>query len=210
LTEAFNRLPEEKKKAIIDVCIDEFSEYGYEKSSTNRIVKKLGIAKGSLFKYFNSKEDLFLYILELISKQMVDLFREDISDMPADIIDYIWELFNRKMKLLLENPKIYKFFMGISDFYRNSLFVDKFDAKIFPMTWELFNKFVEGIDETNLKFDAYIIISVIMMVIAGIRRDMYREMHPDISVDEIADKMKEFLGTMLNIFKGGMYISEKN
>lgn len=40
--------------------MDEFAEFGYEHANTNRVAKAAGISVGSLFKYFDSKEDLFV------------------------------------------------------------------------------------------------------------------------------------------------------
>ena len=53
--EKFNSLDEEKRQKILDAALMEFAEHGYEKASTNRIVKEAGIGKGMLFYYFKSK-----------------------------------------------------------------------------------------------------------------------------------------------------------
>ena len=63
-TPLFFELNVEKQQKIITAGISEFAGYGYENSSTNRIVKKAGISKGSLFKYFPAKEDFYFYVLE--------------------------------------------------------------------------------------------------------------------------------------------------
>ena len=47
--ESFENLPEDKKKRIIEASIEEFAKKGYEKASTNNIVKTAGISKGILF-----------------------------------------------------------------------------------------------------------------------------------------------------------------
>ncbi len=70
----FANLPEEKQQRIIIVALHEFAEYGFQQASLNRIVKELGIAKGSLYQYFKNKEDLFLYVFQcftLLVKQSV-------------------------------------------------------------------------------------------------------------------------------------------
>ncbi len=56
----FLRLPEEKKKRILDAAADEFTVYkeNYEKSKVQRIAEKAGIAVGSFYKYFFDKADL--------------------------------------------------------------------------------------------------------------------------------------------------------
>ena len=53
--DTFENLPEEKRKKILEICLDEFSENSYENSSTNTIVKRAGISKGILFHYFKNK-----------------------------------------------------------------------------------------------------------------------------------------------------------
>ncbi|MBT8406694.1 MAG: TetR/AcrR family transcriptional regulator [Deltaproteobacteria bacterium] len=60
----FTKLPFDKKERILDAAIDEFSRCGYEKASINRMVGRLGIAKGSIFQYFGSKKNLYFHIFE--------------------------------------------------------------------------------------------------------------------------------------------------
>ena len=70
----FANLPAAKRERIINAALREFAEYGYQQASLNRIVKELGIAKGSLYQYFKNKEDLFLYVFQcftLLVKQSV-------------------------------------------------------------------------------------------------------------------------------------------
>jgi len=63
---AFEKLPDEKKELILKICIEEFVENGYEKTSTDTITSRAGISKGILFHYFKSKKNLFLYIVNYI------------------------------------------------------------------------------------------------------------------------------------------------
>lgn len=60
----FLNLSEEKRRRIVQAALSEFAEKGYSKASVNAIVKATGIAKGSLYQYFHSKEQLFLYLFE--------------------------------------------------------------------------------------------------------------------------------------------------
>jgi len=60
MTELFGRIPEEKRERVIRTAMEEFASRGYENANTNRIAEKAGISVGSLYKYFASKEDLFL------------------------------------------------------------------------------------------------------------------------------------------------------
>jgi AcrR family transcriptional regulator len=60
LTELFGRIPEEKRNRIFDAAINEFATYGFMNANTNKIARRAEISVGSLFQYFENKEDLFL------------------------------------------------------------------------------------------------------------------------------------------------------
>ncbi|MFA9399134.1 MAG: TetR/AcrR family transcriptional regulator [Clostridiaceae bacterium] len=63
MNSAFENISEIKRNMIIKTCLKEFSIYGYENASTNRIVNSANISKGILFHYFKSKSNLFYYML---------------------------------------------------------------------------------------------------------------------------------------------------
>ena len=60
----FDNLPDEKRERVLAEATREFAEHGYHQASVNRIVSRLGIAKGSLFKYFGNKQGLFECLFE--------------------------------------------------------------------------------------------------------------------------------------------------
>lgn len=56
--ETFLNLSEEKKKKIIKAAQNEFERVPLEQASIKNIVENAGIARGSFYQYFESKEDL--------------------------------------------------------------------------------------------------------------------------------------------------------
>lgn len=60
--DTFERLDDDKRERILEAAAAEFSDHGFHKASVNRMVGELGIAKGSLFKYFGTKKGLFEYL----------------------------------------------------------------------------------------------------------------------------------------------------
>ncbi len=58
----FDNLDPHKQGRVLEESLQEFAEHGYHQASVNRIVGRLGIAKGSLFQYFGSKEGLFRHL----------------------------------------------------------------------------------------------------------------------------------------------------
>lgn len=69
-TELFEKQNKDKQKRIIEAAILEFSEKGFENANTNKIARNANISVGSLFKYFESKTDLFLYIVKLAEAEL--------------------------------------------------------------------------------------------------------------------------------------------
>ena len=55
---------EKTKRAILKAALGLFSKRGFQVTTTKEISRKAGIAEGTLFNYFRTKEDLALYFLE--------------------------------------------------------------------------------------------------------------------------------------------------
>ena len=51
---------EKRKKEIIDATLKLFSQKGYEATSMSQIAELAGIGKGTIYEYFESKEELIL------------------------------------------------------------------------------------------------------------------------------------------------------
>ena len=56
----FDNIPEEKRRKILNVAVNEFATKGFENANINTIAKKAQVSVGSLYKYFDTKTDLFL------------------------------------------------------------------------------------------------------------------------------------------------------
>ncbi|MFZ5642691.1 MAG: TetR/AcrR family transcriptional regulator [Bacillota bacterium] len=61
--ESFNKISEDKRNRILETAISEFAEHGFDSANINIIAQKAGISIGSMYKYFGSKENLFLTIV---------------------------------------------------------------------------------------------------------------------------------------------------
>ncbi|MBH9965835.1 TetR/AcrR family transcriptional regulator [[Bacillus] enclensis] len=53
-----------KRKAILETAVELFAEHGYNRTSMQQIADSIGISKGSLYSFFQSKEDLIISIYE--------------------------------------------------------------------------------------------------------------------------------------------------
>jgi len=59
----FKRISEAKQNKILDIAIEEFAENGFTNANINIIAQRAGISIGSMYKYFRSKEDLYLTVV---------------------------------------------------------------------------------------------------------------------------------------------------
>lgn len=71
----FFNLSKERQEEIIEICIEEFSTHDYESASLNRIIDKLGIAKGSFYRYFDNKTDLYEFLIDYVLEKKLNYIR---------------------------------------------------------------------------------------------------------------------------------------
>jgi TetR/AcrR family transcriptional regulator len=71
---------EAKRSRIVDAAMQHFAEHGYHAARVGDIAAKLGIAKGSIFQHFGSKDGLFFEVY----KRAVRSFSRYL-DAPADV-----------------------------------------------------------------------------------------------------------------------------
>jgi AcrR family transcriptional regulator len=58
----FAKLPPAQQQAILRAALDEFAAHGFHDASLNRVIEAAGISKGSMYYYFDGKEDLFAHV----------------------------------------------------------------------------------------------------------------------------------------------------
>ena len=86
--EAFNKLSQKKQGRILEAAIDEFAGHGYDSANINNIAQKAGVSVGSMYKYFDSKEDLYLKVVHL-GVETLKAALEDIVTREADLFNRI-------------------------------------------------------------------------------------------------------------------------
>jgi len=109
--ETFEKLPESRREQILQVCMEEFVRHGYINASTNRIVNRLGISKGVLFLYFKNKKSLYLYLVEHVSKLLIDDYFDHFGGGPVMVINVFDHLGEYYKKLLQEKPELILFML---------------------------------------------------------------------------------------------------
>lgn len=63
---------EERRNEILDVAERLFCAKGFDNTSTNDILEEIGIARGTLYYHFKSKEDILDAMIERLTNQMLE------------------------------------------------------------------------------------------------------------------------------------------
>ena len=113
-TKTFLNLSEEKKQAFIEACYEEFALNDYESASLNNIVKKLDIAKGSIYQYFKNKRELYFYLVEYASESRLSQVEDLLYDPKKDFFEILIENFIQKIKYENQHPLISGFLYNIT------------------------------------------------------------------------------------------------
>ncbi|AJQ59102.1 TetR/AcrR family transcriptional regulator [Bacillus thuringiensis] len=90
---------EERRKEILETAERLFLTKGYTKTTVNDILKEIGIAKGTFYHYFKSKEEVMDEIIMRIIKEDVTKAKRIVSNPDIPVLDKL-------IKILMEqSPK---------------------------------------------------------------------------------------------------------
>jgi len=71
----------EKRDAIFQAAIDVFAEFGYQNADVQEIARRAGVGKGTVYRYFTNKEQLFwatsLYVIQGWCEPLMPIWESD-------------------------------------------------------------------------------------------------------------------------------------
>ena len=95
---------EGKRNAILDAATHLFAERGFAGAPTSEISKRAGVAEGTLFTYFKSKDDLINVLYREIKLELADAM---MSDFPRkkNVRTRLQHVWNRYVEWGIANPE---------------------------------------------------------------------------------------------------------
>lgn len=103
--DTFFNLPQAKRENIINIALEEFATNTYKSASLTRIVERAGIAKGSMYQYFENKKDLYLYIIKLAADIKLSTITNSINLSSDDFFELYKELILASSNFDIEEPR---------------------------------------------------------------------------------------------------------
>ncbi|WP_111937177.1 TetR/AcrR family transcriptional regulator [Clostridium paraputrificum] len=135
---------EERKHEILDIAKELFIEKGYENTSIVNILEKVGIAKGTLYYYFTSKEEILDAIIDRISEKIFYKAQEISKDPSLSVQEKILGVV---MSLNIEDDKEKKLVNNIHNPQNLLMHKKQFDSIIDNVVPILTKVICEGIEK---------------------------------------------------------------
>ncbi len=81
--------PAVRRQEIVAAARQLFLENGYENTSVQDVLTHLGIAKGTLYHYFQSKEELLEAVIQIAVAEAVEQLQRSIQTLPGSALEKI-------------------------------------------------------------------------------------------------------------------------
>ena len=138
--------PEERKAEIMDASLELFAIKGYENTAVSDIVKKIGVAQGTFYYYFKTKED----IMHALINRFMTVHEDYIKTIDEDINLSLAEKVNGILFTSTLHPKVADFLHHENNAWIHQKFLVK---KINEMTPYLSRILAEGTKEGYFKVE---------------------------------------------------------
>ena len=110
--------PEERRGAILEAALSVFSDLGYTQATLNDVADRVGVTKGCLYHYFESKERLLLDLIKdrigaaIIADEALASAEGSREERLREFVERLWQRFQQPGQIevailaLTELPKI--------------------------------------------------------------------------------------------------------
>lgn len=100
--------PIERKNEIVTASIELFLKNGYERTSVESIITKLGVAKGCFYHHFGSKQEVFEACLARLTESLLASYLHILEDQTKTAKQKLLEYVSYNFQLVQNNPSIHE------------------------------------------------------------------------------------------------------
>lgn len=109
---SFKATSADRKSRVFEAAIKEFASKGFNGANVNAIAKAAGISIGSMYSYFESKEDLFLSVMDHCLEMMYKLLSG--VDTTKGVVSAFEEMLRLARSSAKENPEMHQIYLDCS------------------------------------------------------------------------------------------------
>lgn len=204
-TKLFFTLSNDKKRKITDVALSEFAHYGYASSSTNRIVKNCGISKGSLFQYFENKEDLYFYIIDIVTTELAVSLEEKVSSFSKELFQRIVQYSELEIAWYIQHPEKYQLIVTVFT-KSNTEIYQKTEERYRLQGRDIYDNFLKNIETTQLRWEKEKTLAIVKWCLTGFKETFLSQLqeNSDMKINDIKNEYIKKLTDYIEILKTGL------
>jgi AcrR family transcriptional regulator len=147
--------PEIRKMEIIDMAQNLFYLKGYDKTSVNEIIEKLGIAKGTFYYYFKSKEEILDVVVNRFIAILTSLANEILQSSEINAYEKLKRILVQQANSTPEEFKILEQLHKIQNVDMHQKMIVEAVKQYAPVLSEVIEQGIhEGIFHTNYPLQA--------------------------------------------------------
>lgn len=98
------KLAARRQEEILDAAAELFAKHGYSETDTQILADKLQVGKGTLYRYFSSKRDLFLAAVDRVIRRLVEKIETAIAPI-EDPLKRIKQAVHSYLEFFAEHPE---------------------------------------------------------------------------------------------------------
>jgi len=129
----------EKYAQIIEAATREFASKGFEKGNVNTIAESLGIGKGTMYNYIESKEKLFLETIRWSAAKLTVFAKEEVS-AHDDALKKLRAFILADLSFMDDHPHSYQLIASV--FYGATVIYGK-DSRFTDAVQKAYSEFLE-------------------------------------------------------------------
>lgn len=200
--DTFFNLPQEKRDLILSTAVEEFATNSYDQASINRIVANTGIAKGSFYQYFEDKQDLFYYLLDLMAETKATYISPYLQNPDQhDFFTLLREIYLSGLQFARDYPKYTEIGNKLLE-DQNSAILRKYSRLRSPITQEYFNTLIDmAVDRGEIRDD---IDRQLLVYMVASMNSMVIEYHARFVSKQVDETMMETLDVFIDFLKHGI------
>lgn len=100
--------PIERKNEIVAASIQLFLENGYESTSIESIITKLGVAKGCFYHHFRSKQEVFEACIARLTESLLESYLRILEDPIKTAKQKLFDYVTYNFQLVQNNPSMHE------------------------------------------------------------------------------------------------------
>ncbi len=109
MNEKFFDLKKEKQDRIINAALKVFALNGFQRASTDEMVKEAEISKGLIFHYFTNKIGLYSFLYDYCTRFMTLEVTSNVSDTETDLLVLLQNIIEAQADAMAQYPYIQAF-----------------------------------------------------------------------------------------------------